>query len=128
MARRISRGVPAIPSQEEQARLIRLLQTDGELRAAIETLMGRKLSDMTFGEQVLAVMEYDENGRTLAALNQAARARGETFNLAAARNGDSYLNDQLIAANAEIDQLRAEIDELRAKPARRPASKAVRHR
>jgi hypothetical protein len=132
MARRISRGTPAIPNQYEQERLIRLLQTDAELRSAIETLMGRRLDEMTIGEQITAIMDFDENGRTLAAFNSSARARAEAFSLAAARNGDSYLNDQLNAANATIELLRAEIAELEAqlvaKPARRPGTKAVSHR
>jgi len=124
MTRRISRGSPVVPAPHEQERLVRLLNTDPELQAAIETLVGKKLHELTFGEQVLALMDFTENGRTLAAVNIAARAKAESLTLAAARNGDGYLAEQLHTAQTEVERLQAENDALRARTAAKPRRSA----
>lgn len=132
MQRRTSRGTPAMLTTDEQESLVRSLEKNPHLAASVETLVGRKLDGMKFGEKLIAVVEFMELGRSLTPLNAAARAMKDLGNLAADQRGEVALADRVTLLEAQIvqakemladalrqrDALRAELTAIKAEPAR----------
>jgi hypothetical protein len=90
---------------DEQERFVRLLDTNPVLADAVETLMGRKLASMKFGEKVTAVHEYLEAGHASAAVAAAARTMHDIKNLASDIRGDVSLADRVATMEVEADVL-----------------------
>lgn len=109
--RRISRGTPAMLTKDEQERYVRFLDEHPEAVAAVETLTGRSLGSMTYGEKVSAVAEVLEAGRASAALAVAFRAQRDLRNLAADARGEIGLADRLVLVEQERDRLREQLAE-----------------
>lgn len=109
MQRRTSRGTPAMLTTDEQEQLVRLLDRNPELARNVETLIGRKLDGMKFGEKLTSVVEYMELGRSLTPLNAAARAVKDLGNLASDQRGEVALADRVATLETQNDLLREQL-------------------
>lgn len=94
---------------DEQEKLVRLLDTNEQIRSNVETLIGRKIDSMKFGERLTAVVDYMELGRSLAPLTAATRVINDLGNLAADRRGDVGLADKVSTLEAQNDALRDQL-------------------
>lgn len=109
MQRRTSRGNPAMLTTEEQEQLVRLLDGNPAMARNVETLIGRKLDSMKFGEKLQAVTDYMELGRSLTPLNAAARAVKDLGLLAADQRGEVSLADRVATLETQNQLLREQL-------------------
>ncbi len=93
----------------EQEGLIRQIETNADLRGKVETLLGRSIDTMTFGEKLQAISDYMELGRSLQPFNQSARAQRDLANLAADHRGETSLADKVATLEAKNDALVQEL-------------------
>lgn len=113
MTRRISRGTPAMLTVDEQKSFVLLLDTSPGLSEAIETLLNKKLTSMTFGEKVTAVANFLEMGHATAAVAQAAKAVNDLRNLASQARGDVSLSDKLALLETRLEDRDAALAQAR---------------
>lgn len=86
----------------EQEQFVNLLDSSPILRDSIETLLNRKLTTLTFGQKVIAVHEFLEQGHSAAAVAQAARAIRDIQNLAQQTRGELSTQDRLALLESQL--------------------------
>ena len=96
-SRRINRGNnPVMLTTMDQEIYVVALRTNPEIRAAVETLLGKTLDEMTHGEQLTAFCNFLELGRSSAAASTAARGIQDLLRTAEAIRGDVSLADRVV--------------------------------
>lgn len=103
MTRRISRGTPAMLTLDEQKHFVHLLDQSPGLQTSIEALFNCDLSVMTYQEKVAAVHAFLEQGHSVAAIAQAAKALNDLRNLASSARGEVSLADRVRLLQTQLE-------------------------